>query len=370
MMGGVARAEELKARGSEVSTKAVYQLQPLQDPRWVDLVDRHPCSSVFHTVGWLKALHLTYGYEPIAYTTSPPGVSLGDGLVLCVVASWITGRRLISLPFSDHCEPLWDNATDRHGFISALEQILHREKLRYIEVRPTQGFTCTNSCCHPAQSYCFHRLSLQPDLTTLFGNCHKSSTQRKILRAKREGLICETGRSDALLDAFWNLLVITRRRHLIPPQPRSWFRNLINCFGGALQIRVAYKDDQPVAAILTLRHKDTLVYKYGCSDTRRNNLGGTQLLFWDAIQEAKRDGLRVFDLGRSDCENTGLITFKDRWGSTRSTLTYLRFSPSPLPATSGSQAAEWAKRIARGVVPWLPDRLLRMVGSALYRHIA
>ena len=51
-----------------------------------------------------------------------------------------------------------------------------------------------------------------------------------------------------------------------------------------------------MAAILTFRHKDTLVYKFGCSDARFNNLGGTQFLFWKAIQQANLAGLRVFDL--------------------------------------------------------------------------
>jgi lipid II:glycine glycyltransferase (peptidoglycan interpeptide bridge formation enzyme) len=227
-----------------------------------------------------------------------------------------------------------------------------------------QPLSLTGPWC-PTQSYCFHRVDLRPDLTTLFNNCHKSSTQRKILRAEREGLVCETGHSEALLDAFWNLLLITRRRHRIPPQPKPWFRNLIACFGDALQIRVAYKDSQPVASILTLRHKNTLVYKYGCSDANLNNLGGTQLLFWEAIQEAKSDGLCVFDLGRSDCDNAGLIAFKDRWGAARSTLTYMRLSLSP-----PSERPEWAARLAKSAVPYLPDRLLRTVGAALYRHIA
>jgi len=295
---------------------------------------------------------------------------LENGLVLCRVASWITGRRLISLPFSDHCQPLVNDAADEHVFLSALERTLHREKLGYIEVRPTEPLIGATSLYHSTENYCFHQIDLGPDLPTLFRNCHKSSTQRKIQRAEREGLICETGRSQALLDAFWNLLLITRRRHQIPPQPKSWFRNLINCFGDALQIRVAFKDKQPVASILTLRHKNTLVYKYGCSQPEFNSLGGTQLLFWRSIQEGKRDGLRTFDLGRSECDNTGLITFKDRWGSARSTLTYARYSLSPPSDMFGRNVAEWAGRIARRVVPCLPDRILRTVGSALYRHIA
>jgi lipid II:glycine glycyltransferase (peptidoglycan interpeptide bridge formation enzyme) len=190
-----------------------------------------------------------------------------------------------------------------------------------------------------------------------------------ILRAEREGLICESGRSQALLDGFWDLLLVTRRRHGIPPQPNRWFRNLIDCFGEGLRICVAFKGKRPVAAILTLRHKDTLMYKYGCSDAGFHNLGGNQLLLWRSIQEAKREGLRVFDLGRTDCDNSGLITFKDRWGSTRSTLTNSRVSVLPLSGGAGRDGTEWPARIAKRVVPWLPDCLLRMAGNLLYRHI-
>ena len=369
-MAGILSTGHLRGLVSEVSTKAVYQVHPLQDPRWAEFVDRHPGSSVFHTVAWLDALYRTYGYEPIAYTTAPPGISLEDGLVFCRVTSWLTGRRLVSLPFSDHCEPLMATVADEQLFASTIEQTLHRETLPYAEIRATGDLFTTSRLSHPARAYCFHRLDLRPDLTTLFRNCHKSSMQRKILRAEREGLTCEIGRSQALLNAFWDLLLMTRRRHRIPPQPQDWFRNLIACFGDALQIRVAFKDKRPVAAILTLRHKDTIVYKYGCSDSRFNNLGGTQLLFWRAIQDARRDGLHVFDLGRSECDNAGLITFKDHLGSARSTLTYSRFSLSPPSERSGTNAAEWAGRIARGVVPYLPDRILGMIGRVLYRHVA
>jgi hypothetical protein len=369
-MADILDTEPMPVRSADLRPAAVYEVQPLHDPRWAELVDRHPRSSVFHTVAWLEALHRTYGFQPMAYTTSPPRVPLEDGLVLCGVTSWITGRRLISLPFSDHCDPLLNSAADEDVFASALEQTLHREKLRYVEIRPTKPLSGKSGLFRSTQSYCFHQVDLRPDLTTLFGNCHKSSTQRKIVRAEREDLVYEAGRSEALLDAFWCLLLLTRRRHFIPPQPRAWFRNLIDCFGDALQIRVAFKDKQPVASILTLRHKDALVYKYGCSDTRFNRLGGTQLLFWRSIQEAKRAGLRVFDLGRSECDNAGLITFKDRWGGARSTLTYARISLCPPSDMFGGSSAKWAKRIARGVVPCLPDRILGLIGGALYRHIA
>jgi hypothetical protein len=338
------------------------RIDPLRDARWPAFVDRHPRSSVFHTRAWLESLHRTYGFQPVVFTTSPPGEDLANGMAFCRVTSWITGRRLISLPFSDHCEPLVDGP-DRQILTNALEEAIRKEKLRYVEVRAALPSLST-------ATYCFHELDLRPDLDTLFANLHKSSTQRKIQRAEREGLIYECGRSKALLDAFWDLLLITRRRHGVPPQPRAWFQNLIDCFGDALQIRVAFQSRQPAAAILTIRHKCSLVYKYGCSDTRLNHLGGTQLLFWRSIQEAKGNGLLTYDLGRSDSDNPGLIAFKDRLGATRSTLTYSRFSPSPDSSAFGTANAGWAGRMATRLAPSLPGPLLRLAGRLLYKHIA
>ena len=77
---------------------------PVGDPRWSELVERHPAASIFHSPGWLSALRQTYGYEPFVVTTSP-GPTLENGMVVCRVKGW-TSRRLVSLPFSDHCDPL------------------------------------------------------------------------------------------------------------------------------------------------------------------------------------------------------------------------------------------------------------------------
>ena len=170
-----------------------------------------------------------------------------------------------------------------------------------------------------------------------------------------------------MLNSFYRLLMLTRRRHLLPPQPERWFHSLIDCFGEALKIRVAFKNKLPIAAILTLQYKDTLVYKYGCSDAQFHPLGGMHLLLWRSIQEAKRSGLRTFDLGRSEFKHLGLITFKDHWHAKRSMLTYLRFSGSAQAFVPTGIA--WKARMAKRVIRHLPDSLLSTAGNLLYRHM-
>lgn len=343
----------------------VYTFNPLEDQRWLEFLHRHPRASVFHTRGWLEALLRTYGYEPIAYTTCSPETTLTNAIVFCRIKSWLTGRRMVSLPFTDHCEPLVQSPEELRDILDSLPVVLEREKFRYIEIRPLKTDLLAEPGMQMSNSFCFHMLDVRPALTDLFQRLQKDSTQRKIRRAEREALLYEEGRSAAFVNEFYRLFVLTRRRHKVPPQPIAWFRNLIACLGDRVKIRVASKNGKPIASILTLRFKRTLVYKYGCSDASVHNLGAMPFLFWKTIEDAKRSGFQQLDLGRSDSDNTGLIAFKDHLGAARSTLIYMR-SPA-----LGHRSFDQGYRIrsAKQVFARLPNALLNAAGRLLYRHV-
>jgi len=347
-----------------VSTIPVHRIDPLRDPRWAEFIERHPRASVFHVPEWLEALRRTYGYEPFGLTTSAPGRDLSNGMVFCRIQSWLTGQRIVSLPFSDHCQPLVESEEDLEQLLSGLERAPDVGKSAYIEIRPVDLPGGTQAYLKKAAAFYLHRLDLGPSLEKIFRRFHKDCVQRKIQRSQREGLLYEDGRSERLLQKFYELLVLTRRRQGVPLQPLAWFRNLTACMGERLRIRVACKDGRPVASILTLRYKGTLMYKYGGSDRRFSNLGGVQLLLWRAIEEAKRDGLSEFDMGRCDWDNRGLIDFKSRWGAAQSELVYMRYPTR----RSRSSAVAVGTRVARQIFALAPDRLIVTVGRALYRH--
>jgi len=343
----------------------MYQVDPLQDRRWSKLLLKHPAATVFHLPEWLEALRRTYGYEPVVFTTSAPHQELTEGFAMCRVDSWLTGRRLVSLPFSDHCEPLVSNTKELQRLLSDLKQEIARGIHRYIELRPLSLFPGCESGLERSERFCLHKLDLSPTATELFGRFHNNCVRKKILRAEREGLVYEEGHSAALLQKFYDLQVITRRRHQLAPQPFTWFRNLAACMGEKLQVRLVSKDNKSIASILTLKFRRTLVCKYVCSDKLFSNLGGLQLLFWKAIQDAKREGLLEIDLGRSEPGHEGLILFKEHFGATRTTATYWRY-----PASAAAQGRDtWKMGVAKRVFSHLPNAWLTTAGSLLYRHI-
>src|SRR5262249_46587357 len=268
---------------------------------------------------------------------------------------------------SDHCEPLVDCPSTLPALLS---DIANRRPghIAFAEVRPRfaeltslSGWTAYMKCW-------LHIVDLQPGMGQLYSRLHKDSIQRKIRRSDGEGVVVEQGRSDILLRDFYHLMILTRRRHRVPPQPLAWFRNLAACFQGQVTFRVARVSGQPIASIVTLRHKNTVTYKYGCSDERYHQLGGMPRLFWETIQEAKSQGLLELDLGRSDLDNEGLVRFKDHLGAARTTVTYWRFGSNSDQAEGGLARRTLKSPLVQTVLSRLPTPLFRLAGKVLYRH--
>jgi lipid II:glycine glycyltransferase (peptidoglycan interpeptide bridge formation enzyme) len=270
----------------------------------------------------------------------------------------------VSLPFSDHCDPLVDSTEQLETLLTHIKVRVKQERWKYFEIRPVSSEPNGHADLSRMVNYYFHNLDLRPTTEQLFHNFHRDCIQRKIRRAERERLQYEEGTSEELLLKFYRLLVMTRRRQYLPPQPLAWFRGLIAAFGADLQIRVASKDGMPVASILTLSHKKTMVYKYGCSNVAFNNLGGTPFLFWRTIQEAKDRGCEQLEMGRSDMDNQGLVAFKERLGASRRSISYWRY-----PQVDVYDSGRWRISIAKRAVRVMPDLALKTIGKLLYRHI-
>ena len=341
---------------------------PERDLGWAELLDRHPRASVFHSPEWLSALRQTYGYEPLAVTTSSSS-TLANGMVFCRVKGW-GAPRLVSLPFSDHADPLVNSADELSEMLTCVAAEARMRGWGAIEVRPRAtdddvASALKGAGLEPGDAYYTHRVDLRPAAQDIFRRMHPSNTQRAIRRAEREGLSYARGRSDDLLESFYQLLRMTRRRHGLPPQPLAWFRNLVMCLGDSLTIHVASKDGRPVASLVTSSFKNTIVYKYGASDAAHHSLGGMPFLFWRVIQEATRAGAIELDLGRSDVDQPGLVAFKEHLGGTRSTLTYYRY-PHARPRVARNS---WMTRTARGVFAHLPNSALDLAGRVLYRRL-
>jgi hypothetical protein len=352
-----------ESRASRTLRVNIFEIDPLQDPRWKSLVESHPSASVFHRAEWLQALKSAYGYKPVALSLCPLHSPLTNAVVFCEIRSPLTGKRIVSLPFSDHCEPLVGSVYEAETLIDSIKSSVSQRNWKYVEMRPMSVAPWQEKIPTITSSFYFHRLDLRRSEEQLIRSFHKD--YRNTRRAERESLRYQEGASETHLRQFYKLLVLTRRKQRLPPQPLEWFRSLISNFGKDLKICVALKNDIPIASILTLSHRKTMTYKYGCSDPKFQNLGGTVFLLRRTITQARTDGFEEFDMGRSDIDNSGLIAFKEHWGAARSVLNYRRY---PVGFVAPEER-KWVRWIVGHVISAAPDASLVKLGNLLYRHI-
>ena len=96
-----------------------------------------------------------------------------------------------------------------------------------------------------------------------------------------------------------------------------------------------------------------------------HRLGAVPFLFWRVIRDARAQGFEELDLGRSDLDQPGLITFKDHLGASRSMMTYYRTPARTRDAGGG----DLVSRVARGVFAHLPDTALDLAGRLIYKRL-
>ena len=86
-------------------TITVEIINPLQFTGWDELLLTQPESTFFHSSHWARVLYDTYGYKPL-YFTVRDNDKLSALVPVMEIDSFLTGKRGVSLPFTDFCEPI------------------------------------------------------------------------------------------------------------------------------------------------------------------------------------------------------------------------------------------------------------------------
>src|SRR5437763_2251746 len=76
-----------------------------------------------------------YGYRITHLTTKDEEGRITGSLPLCSVNSPLTGRRLVSLPFSDQCPLLAVDEASAHDLIEQAIRLARQNKAKYLELR-------------------------------------------------------------------------------------------------------------------------------------------------------------------------------------------------------------------------------------------
>ena len=348
---------------SELCQQEWEILDPLSDNRWDQLATSHPDCDIFHSSSWARVLHNTYQHRPFYLHLSQRSRTMAL-VPIMEVASALTGRRGVCLPFSDCCVPLLFDEAGATSIVSKLSQVAVTRNWKFFEFRG--GPKPASSAVLSARFY-GHRIDLSRGAEHLFAR-FAGSVRRAIRRALKMGVTTEITGSLESLSLFYDLHLRTRRRHGLPPQPMRFFRSIHEEFmkNGLGFVVSARSASRPIAAAVFLRLGGKALYKYAASDERYQELRGNDLVMWEGIKFLAPEGVRTLHLGRTSFEDEGLRRFKLGWDVTEEMLHYFRFD---VGNNSWLSMKESPRALHKKVFGRLPLKLNQLAGSMIYPHL-
>lgn len=333
----------------------------LSDPDWMDLALAAPGANVFHHPHWLQVLAECYGYRPFIVAVRDGNGQLAAGLPMMEITSVVKRRRWVSLPFTDHCAPLYRDERSLAALRGGLDVLVQGNAAPPIELRSSL-FLGTGT---PSSEYALHSVATTdswPQIVSRFHHTHRYDAEH----ARRKGVTITTGSSAEDMEAFYQLHLRTRRHHGVPVQPRRYFDLLRQGLleQGLGRIVRAHYEGECIAAAVILNWRDTVTYKYSASDRSRLRVHPNHLIVESGIRWAFDNGYREFDMGRSDLDNGGLVRFKSLWGATETRLVYHNLPAQPASISENQMLAGALQSVIQRSPPWV----CRATGELLYRY--
>jgi hypothetical protein len=338
---------------------------PLSFPAWDSLILSCPGHSVFHSSAWARVLCEAYHYTPIYFTVIDQD-ELAALVPLMEIRSLLTGRRGVSLPFSDYCNPIIREGISLYELLDQV--IAHGKKYKWdsLELRGGEKYFYNIT---PSVYYFRHTLNLSQDEEQIFRG-FRDSTRRNIKKAISEGVNVQRSNSFESVKAFYQLNCITRKEHGLPPQPFYFFEKIythIISKDHGFVVLASYKKNI-IAGSIFFHAGDQAMYKYGASDKKFQHLRANNLVMWEAVKWYGKAGYRNFCFGRTEPENQGLRQFKNGWGTREDIIKYYTYdlkNDTFKDKDNGQNNHMFYNKVFKRC----PVSALRIVGSLLYRHI-
>ena len=342
--------------------------------RTIDLADARDCErvegyvrehggSLFHRPSWLKAAQEGTGQRGCGIVAEQMGVVTG-WLPLTEVRSFLFGKALVSSGFGVGGGILADSKEAAKVLAQAAQDHAVRYGFSGIEMRggetPAGWQEVTDKHCG------FERALAEDDEAELLAIPRKARAE--VRKGLKNGLEVRIGRGEQDLRWHYGVYAESVRNLGTPVFPRSLFRAMIDRFPDASDILTVFKDGEPISSVLSFYHDGAVLPFWGGGTFAARNARANELMYYELMLHARRQGMSRFDFGRSKT-GSGPFAFKKNWG----------FEPQPLSYSVWTAPGEEARDVdptseayARKIALWkkLPLPIANTIGPFIARDLA
>ena len=293
----------------------ICELRVEDEPGWDKYVLSQECASFYHQLGWMRVVENSYGHKPLYFLAKEDGVIKGV-LPLFFMKSVLFGKKIISLPFAPYGGVLGDNISIEELLVEQAINITKMNGANYMELRNN---VIRDSKLSANTNYMTLTLKLNNN-SELIWNGFNNKVRNAVRKSLKSGLEVDNGS----VDDFYKLYSKNMRDLGTPTHSKDFFNAVISEFKEKSDIITVLYKGYPVAAVILLYFRDTVISGWAASDKKYRGLNPNNLLYWDAIKMACENGYKFFDFGRS-LSNSGTYRFKKPWGAEEKSLQYIYY---------------------------------------------
>jgi CelD/BcsL family acetyltransferase involved in cellulose biosynthesis len=340
-------------------------VDPRSDPLWKRLIEETG-SSVFQSPEWLQVLTDTYGFELSAHVLVDDTGAPRAGMPFCRIRD-ILGSRIVTLPFSDYCDPFARSPDQWNQLIEPLTL----ENAPLIARCLHNPLPLADPRFALVKQAKWHALKLTADPEEIWRSLD-GSARRAVQKAQREGITVQAAQTERELRAFFDMHIRIRKyKYRLLAQPYRMFENIWRVFieKGKGVLLLAMHSGQIIGGVLFLEWKDTLYYKFNASAPADLAHRPNDLLIWEGIQYGKAKGYAHLDFGLSDIDQPGLLQYKRKFASQEQTISFLR-SNGDLTQQQKQLRTLLGQLTELLTDALLPDPATERAGDILYQYFA
>ncbi|MEW5986005.1 MAG: FemAB family XrtA/PEP-CTERM system-associated protein [Chloroflexota bacterium] len=339
----------------------IIELEAGDEGCWNEYVNQAPDTSFFHLAGWREVLAKTYSHET-RYLMAQDGGEIWGILPLFILRHWLFGTQVSSLPGGLSAR----NSQTAAALLEAAVAITNEAKADNLLLNA--GSRLWDGNLVTSQLYCTQRLALPADPDHLWQG-FPTRLRTKIRRAQKEGMALVVGGAECI-DAFYEVFSRNLRALGTPVFSKTLVQNIVAQFPEQAKILNLNHEGQVVATMFVFLHKGVVYDQWAASLREYFRCRVNELLYWESLAWASRQGCREFDFGRSRW-NSGPYQFKAKWGAQPRPLYYQYYLRRGVRIPDFGLTAERLPTHRLFVSFWqhVPLSLTRTIGPRIRKHL-
>ena len=276
---------------------------------WNAFLARCPDSTNYHQYEWKQVIERSFGHKPYYLVARNGSGEICGILPLVHMKSSLFGSFLVSLPFFNYGGVISDDDDTAGSLFNASRDFLEVTGADHSEFR---HLTLHGKGLVTKQHKVTMILDLEQHETTQWQSLN-AKVRNQVRKAEKSGLQTITGHLE-LLDGFYEVFCRNMRDLGTPVYSKSFFRNILGTFPESTSIISVTLDNKTIASGILTWFRDTLEVPWASSLKNYREFCPNNLLYWEAIRFAIRNGSTKFDFGRSTV-GEGTYRFKKQWGA-------------------------------------------------------